>query len=107
MHHKKVNKNLIFLKSSVIALGIVFIVLLALLIILKINKKNSHNQENSKVLISCDQQQIIFINSKIEKVVDAKDEIIVLTEEKSGEQELMALDKKCGFLKRKIKFNIQ
>ena len=54
------NKNLIFLKSSVIALGIVFIVLLALLIILKINKKNSHNQENSKVLISCDQQQIIF-----------------------------------------------
>jgi hypothetical protein len=43
----------------------------------------------------------------IDKVADAKDEIIVLTQEKSGEQELIALDKKCGFFKRKIKFNIQ
>ena len=90
-----------------IALGIVFLVLLTLLVILKINKHDDQNPKNAKMLISCDQQQIIFINSKIDKVVDAKDEILVLTEEKSGEQELIALDKKCGFLKRKIKFNIQ
>lgn len=108
MSQKKVQKSHIFLKSTVIALGIIFLVLVALLVILKINQKNgSSTQENSKVLIDCDQQQIIVINNEIEKVVDAKDEILILTQERAGEQELITLDKKCGFLKRKIKFNIK
>lgn len=96
------NKNLVFLKSSVIALGIVFLVLLALLIILKTNKSS----KNTKTLIACDQQQIVIINNDVQKLMDSKNEIIILTKPKAGQQELVLLDKRCGFLKRKIKLNI-
>ncbi len=100
------NKNFIFLKSSVIALGIVFLVLLALLVILKLNKDKNQNQNHTKTLISCNQEQIVVINNEVEKLMDAKDEIIILTKAKSGHQELVLLDKRCGFLKRKIKLMI-
>lgn len=98
-----INKGLIFLKSSVIALGLVFLVLLVLLLILK-----THENETPKIAEnSCNKEQIIDLNNEIDEIIDGKSEIIILTEPKASQQQLLILDKNCGVVKQKIQFNLK
>ena len=50
--NKKLDKNLIFLKSSVIALGLIFLVLLSLLLFLKFKKDSGKSTSDSYKKIS-------------------------------------------------------
>ncbi len=100
---KKINKNLIFLKATTIVLGIIFLVLLAVLIILKINQ----NKSQDKVVIDCEQNQEIVIDSEVIKVMDSRKEVILLTKAKHKKQELLTLDKKCGLLINRIQLKIK
>ncbi len=87
---KKYNKSMIFLKSTVYSLGIVLAVLLIAFFIIKNNKDSLKNANIAK----CEQRPI-QINGKIDEVSVSKSEIVILTENKKGDQELIRLDKDC------------
>ncbi len=80
---KKLDKGLIFLKSSVIALGLIFLVLLSLLLFLKLKKGSDKTISGSYKKISTqycnDKVSKISISSPISKIIDTKSNIILLT----------------------------
>lgn len=95
-------KNLIFLKSSVIALGLIFLILFILLIIMKIGKDNKKTQNYHGKKISAnycnDKKRAIIIPNQIDQIIDAKNHLILLTKVKNNKQELITLDKKCSVI---------
>jgi hypothetical protein len=101
-NNKILKKNLIFLKSSVIALGLIFLVLVALLIIMQINKgkKASLGKYDKKISANyCnDKKRAIIIPNQIDQIIDAKNHLILLTKVKNNKQELITLDKKCSVI---------
>jgi len=109
--NKKLDKNLIFLKSSVIALGLIFLVLLSLLLFLKLKKDSGKSTSGSYKKISAqycgDQNQQISISSPVAKIIDTKSGIILLTKVKNNQQELLTLDKKCGLIINRKRFIIK
>ncbi len=93
-------RNLILLKSSVYALFIVFVVLLAAFLIYK-DKKTSLNIKKAEC-----KNNIIKISSNIDKTIDLGSSILIVTKEKSGNQEIVKLDKKCLSVRSRTIFNI-
>ena len=108
---KKLDKGLIFLKSSVIALGLIFLVLLSLLLFLKLKKGSDKTASVSHKKISAqycnDSSRKIIISSPISKIIDTKSGIILLTKVKNNQQELLTLDKKCGLILNRKRFVIK
>jgi len=81
---KKPDKSLIFIKATVIALGIVLITSIPALFILK-NRQKNHE-------INCSNLEI-KINSKIAEFKTEENSIIILTEaDKQKKQEIIKID---------------
>lgn len=95
---KKIDKNLIFLKSSVIALGIVFVV--ALLALVMVKNRNSSKVQASK----CSDTALVTISQNIERVEFRDNYIFVVTNPnlKTGEQEIVKIDANCGVVLSRI-----
>ena len=91
-HRKNYSKSGIFLKSTVIALGIVLVVLAAALFVVK---KNKNLSLRSIVAGKCENVKTVKINSKIEQVINGRHEVLVLTKSNRGKQEIIKLDKNC------------
>lgn len=85
---KKIDKNLIFLKSSVIAMGVIFVVLLAVLVILKNKKINSKPNE-------CNENAIVNVGAEVERVELSDGYILVITKPNNGERGVVKIDR-CG-----------
>ena len=85
----KISKGLIFLKSTVIALGLVLFILLVALIIAK-SKKDNNNKSDNK----CNNKTLILEN-KIEQFEIKGNSIFILTKPHLMSQELIQLDLKC------------
>lgn len=101
--NNKPNKSLIFIKSSVLALGIIFLVLLVLLVFMKLNQNKQIKQE----VVSCNSQKEISIPNQVDQLIESKKDIVILTKPKNGFQELLTLDRKCGLIKTRVKLTIQ
>ena len=100
---KAKDKKLIFLKSTVLALGIVFFILLFVMIIKILNK----NSIKPKIESSCRKNEEIFINNEILRIIDNKKELILLTKPRNNEQELLILEKNCLSVISKNNFKIK
>ncbi|MCE3255324.1 MAG: hypothetical protein K0R25_818 [Rickettsiaceae bacterium] len=87
---KKNNKSLIFLKSSVIALGIVFMVLFVVLIFAKQKKSVQKSRD-------CQDFLQLKILGEVEKMELQGSNIIILTKRnsKTGKQEIVKIDGNC------------
>lgn len=92
---KKIDKGLIFLKSSVIALGIVLVVLMAALLIIK-------NKKSANVNSECPKDVSINVEEKIEKIEINGNYIWVTTKENKGSKRVIKIDN-CGKIVSKIK----
>lgn len=101
---KKPNKSLIFLKSSVLAFGLVFIVLVIALF-LKVGSKNKKIEAEISACSHAGKE--IEVGGEIDQILDSKKELIILTKITNKKQELLFLDKECGSLIKKIQFKIQ
>jgi hypothetical protein len=96
------DKMLIFLKSSTVALGIIFVVLLLLLIVFSVKK----GIKSDKKVQDCLKNQEFIISEPITKIIDSKKDLIILTENNQKFQELLILDKRCSSVKNRIRFLI-
>lgn len=88
---KTIGKGLIFLKASVVAMGIIFAVLLITLIFVK---KNKNQQEKN----NCPQYSILEITNGIAKMeLQGSNNIIILTNKdpKTGSQKIIKIDSHC------------
>jgi hypothetical protein len=101
--NKKPKKSLIFLKASVLAFGLVFLVLLVLLVFMKLNQNNQIKQE----VVSCKLQKEVTVPNQVDQLIESRKDIIILTKPKNGSQDLLTLDKKCGLIKGRIKLTIK
>lgn len=98
---KQVSKSLVFLKASVIAMGIVFVVLLAALIILK-SKKPTQKVSN------CESFLKVQVTEEIEDMEIQNNQIIVLTKfnSKTKKQEIIKFDSSCLKITNRIELNV-
>lgn len=101
----KINKGLIFIKSTVLAL---FIILVALVIAFMITK-NKKEQAKEKVVKDCATTKEIVVDNEIMKVESEGRVINVLTKmDKNGRtQELIRIDSVCGNEIGRINFVIK
>lgn len=90
---KKYNKSMIFLKSTVYSLGIILTILIIAFFIVRNNKNFMANYNITN--LQCDNQQAIKINGRVDEIAVGKSEIVILSENKQGNQELIKLDKNC------------
>lgn len=98
----KVDKSLIFIKSTVVALGLVFLVLLALLIILKFNKN-----KQQKLQDNCKTENNLEIKGEVNQIIDNGSDVILLTKPQNNQQEILILNKSCGLTKQRFYLNIK
>ena len=102
MNNAAPSKSLIFLKSSVIALGLVFIVLLTTLIVVK-------GKKDQKKITSCKE----FLNQKLtDEIAELKigdKNIIILTKKnsKTNQQEILTLSNNCAKIINHYQFEIE
>lgn len=87
---KNYSKPGILLKSSVYSLGIVLVVLVVAFFIILQNKNNASIYKKEEC-----QKKAIKINGKIEKIAISKSEIIAITTNKKGDQEIIKIEKNC------------
>lgn len=101
----KINKSLIFIKSTVLAL---FLVLVALVIAFMITK-NKKEQAKQEVVKSCKDNSEIIIDNEIMKVESEGKIINILTkiDDKTKSQELIRIDSFCGNEISRINFKIK
>ncbi len=87
---KSINKSLIFLKASVIGMGIVFVVMLLAFIIIK--QKKSTAQTNN-----CQKFLQLQVTGEVDKMELQGSNIIILTKanSKTKKQEIIKLDSNC------------
>ncbi len=87
---KSINKSLIFLKASAIAMGIVFFVALFAFIIIK-QKKSSQKIESCKNFLQ------LQVAGKVDKMELRGNNIIILTKPnpKTKKQEIIKIDSNC------------
>jgi len=97
---KSVNRSLIFLKSSVIVMGFVFVVLLIALILIK--QKKSHQQVNN-----CSDFLQLKIAGKVDKIHLQGSSIIILTKPnlKTKKQEIIKVDSNCVAIINRIELD--
>ena len=95
---KTINKSLIFLKSSVIAMGIVFIVLIFSFILIKQKKSNQKTND-------CPQLIQLKVDNQIEKMELQNNNIIILTKynPRTNTQEIIKIDSNCTRIINHIK----
>lgn len=98
---KKFNKSFIFLKASVIAMGIVFLVLLSVLIILKSKKP-------TQKVSACENFLKVQAVEEIEDMEIVGNQIIVLTKfnSKTKKQEIIKFDSSCLKITNRIELNV-
>ena len=84
------NKSLIFLKSSIIVMGIVLVVLLIALIVLKQKKSTAKND-------NCQDFLQLQIAGEVDKIKLQGSNIIILTKpnSKTRKQEIIKIDSNC------------
>lgn len=101
---KNQSKSLIFLKASVVALGIVFVVLFAALIILK-SKKPNQNQVKE---ISCADGLKTRIIGEVQTMSVQGDKVVILTKlnSKTKKQEIIKFDSSCLKIINRIEFDV-
>jgi hypothetical protein len=94
------NKSLIFIKSTVVSLGIILMVMMISLIMVKYKRSQIKNQ------IKCDDNLNISVKTEIEKFEVQGSDIVVLTKvnSKSGKQEIIRFDSNCGRIISKTTF---
>jgi len=87
---RSINKSLIFLKASVIAMGIVFVVALFAFVIIK-QKKSSQKIESCKNFLQ------LQIAGEVDKMELQGNNIIILTKpnSKTKKQEIIKIDSGC------------
>ena len=87
---KNTNKSLIFLKSSVIALGIVFVVMIFAFVIIK-------QKKSSKKIESCKNFLQLQVAGEVDKMELQGNNIIILTKlnSKTKKQEIIKIDGNC------------
>ena len=97
---KSINKSLIFLKSSVIGMGLVFVVLLVALILIK--QKKSHLQANN-----CSDLLQLQIAGEVDKMELQGSNIIILTKpnSKTKKQEIIKVDSNCASIINRIELS--
>lgn len=98
---KQPSKSFIFLKASVVAMGIVFLVLLAVLIILK-SKKPTQKISNCETFLK------VQIAEEIEDMEIQGNQITILTKfnSKTKKQEIIKFDSSCLKITNKIELNV-
>ena len=96
------NKSLIILKSSVIAMGIVFVVLLVAFVFIK--QKNP-----SKKIDSCQKFLHLEVSGEIDKMELQGSNIIIVTKinPKTKKQEIIKIDNSCTQVINRIELQIK
>jgi hypothetical protein len=94
---KNTNKSLIFLKSSVIALGIVFVVMIFSFAIITQKKSN-------KKIEACKNFLALQIAGEVDKIELQGNNIIILTKpnSKTKKQEIIKIDSNCASVINRI-----
>jgi hypothetical protein len=95
---KKISHSLVFLKASVIAMGIVFLVMLVALIIVKQKKSTTQNMEqNMAKNDGCQKFLQLKIAGEVDKMELQGNNIIILTKpnNQTKTQEIIKIDSHC------------
>lgn len=101
---KVYNKNLIFLKSTVISLFLVLVTLMIAFVMIK-NKKQKTVSDSA---IACKESNVISLDNEIAKIETQGSIITILTKvDKSGNQEIIRLGAACGNEINRINFKIK
>ena len=97
---KTINKSLIFLKSSVVAMGIIFVVLFVALIFVRQKKVN-------KISANCQKFLQLQILGEVQKMELQGNNIIILTSPNRAtkKQEIIKIDSNCVAIINKIELN--
>ena len=97
---KSINKSLIFLKASVIGMGIVFMVMLLAFIIIK-QKKSVQQSDNCQKFLQ------LQVTGEVDKMELQGGNIIILTKanSKTHKQEIIKIDSSCVAVINRIELN--
>lgn len=96
-HRKTPSKSTLLLKSTVIALFIVFVVLAAALFVVKAKTGRNFIAELGNKPCSDSAASEVIISSEVEEISANHRVITILTEkDKSGNQEIIRINAKCG-----------
>ncbi len=100
---QKPTKSLIFLKASVIAFGIVFLVLFAALLILKAKKSDQ------KPVSNCEKLLQLEITGEVEKMEAQGNSLTILTKlnPKTRKQEIIKFDNNCVKIINRIELDVR
>lgn len=102
---RAIDKSLIFVKSTVVALFLVLVTLVVILIVVK----NKQQATAEKELNDCAQSKVVSLEGKIKKIDVQGSVITILTglDKKTGKQQIVRLEASCGKEINRINLNLK
>ena len=104
-HPKKIDKGLIFLKSTVLGLFIVLVTLMAAFVM----TKNKKDQEKNQKTVQCNGSGVVGIAGEIDEVEEQGNILNVITKvnKKTNSQEIIRIHSGCINEINRIEFKIK